>query len=300
MEETQARHRKEQKELQARITSKKKNATKKTRKGVNDECERLEHELREKHQTEIAALAVGTSEDVPAMSNLDINDSEIQPESNLNDGVAAEIKDQQTEAADSGKQQDGNSKTQTLAAEKGKKPNRQKQRMQRKAAELEAQILDAEKEAASMPDQRKQEMEGMKKQMENHGLIESMIRPDGHCLYSACAYTIAQDTCRNYKDVRIATAQFIDAHPDDFAPFMEEPLDSYTNKIKNTAEWGGHLELQAIAKAFSVAINVLQADGHIEQIQPETKPGKSIWLAYYKHSFGLGEHYNALTKSSES
>ncbi|KAJ2980813.1 hypothetical protein NUW58_g6844 [Xylaria curta] len=52
----QARHRKEQRDLQSRITSKKKNATKKTRKGVNEECAALERDLKERQGQEIAAL----------------------------------------------------------------------------------------------------------------------------------------------------------------------------------------------------------------------------------------------------
>ncbi|KAK0246607.1 OTU protein, partial [Friedmanniomyces endolithicus] len=57
MEDLQARHRKEQRDLQSRVTQKKKRASKKTRKGVNDECEKLEAELKEKHAAEIALLS---------------------------------------------------------------------------------------------------------------------------------------------------------------------------------------------------------------------------------------------------
>src|SRR5215468_11083523 len=56
MEELLAKHRKEQRELQARMTQKRKSATKKTRKGVNDECEALERELNEQQQAEMASL----------------------------------------------------------------------------------------------------------------------------------------------------------------------------------------------------------------------------------------------------
>jgi len=69
-------------------------------------------------------------------------------------------------------------------------------------------------------------------------------------------------------------------------------------KIKDTAEWGGQLELQAIARAFAVQVNVLQADGRVEKIESETgSKDDPVWLAYYRHSFGLGAHYNALKKA---
>ena len=56
MEELQTRHKKEQRDLQSRVTQKKKQASKKTRKGVNDECDRLEAELKERQASELAAL----------------------------------------------------------------------------------------------------------------------------------------------------------------------------------------------------------------------------------------------------
>lgn len=289
MEELLARHRKEQKELQGKITSKKKNATKKTRKGVNDECERLERELEEKQAAEIAALAPSTLEGETAKLHLSDDDDEEGTAGNQEERAvqAADQHAQITQANDAG-----------VHPARGKKPNRQKARLARRAAEQEAQMEAAAQEAATMPDQRQQEMTAMKQQMENRGLTETLIRPDGHCLYSACAHTIPSELGKDYKSVRAVAADYISAHPDDFAPFMDEPIESYTHKIKDTAEWGGHLELQAIAKAFNVAINVLHATGQVDRVTPEQSADEEIWLAYYQHSFGLGEHYNALRKAA--
>jgi len=109
-----------------------------------------------------------------------------------------------------------------------------------------------------------------------------------------------------YRQVRHAAAEFMTQHPDDFSAFMEEPFGSYIAKIRDTAEWGGQLELQAIARSYNIDINVLQADGRVEKITSSasgldgngdvSKEENAIWLAYYRHSFGLGEHYNALKK----
>ena len=67
MEELQARHRKEQRDLQSQIAQKKKSASKKTRKGVNDECARLERELADRQELEVAELAGGTNGLLPAV-----------------------------------------------------------------------------------------------------------------------------------------------------------------------------------------------------------------------------------------
>jgi OTU domain-containing protein 6 len=147
-------------------------------------------------------------------------------------------------------------------------------------------------------------------------LAEKEIRADGHCLYSAIADQLQQleiplgaapsstpdvaATLEPYRVVRHAAAEYIEAHPNDFTPFLEEPLDYYIYKIKNTGEWGGQLELMALAKKYNVAISVLQGDGRVEEINPDTSDAekdKQLWLAYYRHGFGLGEHYNSLRKA---
>jgi len=293
MEDLLARHRKEQKELQAKITSKKKNTTKKTRKGVNDECERWEQELKERQQAELQALAPANLEDGTSKLDLNGENDEAETEDNPRTVKTGTVRDT-PDTKDSGQE------TRNLATSQSKpmKQNRQKARLARRTAEQEAQMEAAAQEAADMPDQRQQELSAMKAHMQSHGLTETLIRPDGHCLYSACASAISMGKAQDYKAIRLAAADFMTTHPDDFAPFMEEPIETYTHKIKDTAEWGGHLELQAIAKAFNVNINVLQSSGHIERLQPDQASDKEIWLAYYKHSFGLGEHYNALKKAS--
>ncbi|RMZ82285.1 hypothetical protein DV738_g1877, partial [Chaetothyriales sp. CBS 135597] len=265
MEELVARHKKEQRELQGRITQKKKNATKKTRKGVNDECERLERELKERQQAEINALA---------------------PPPDLEAEVEDSVVEEEKEA-----------------------------RLLRRTAEQEAQAAAAEEEAANLPNLREQETSAMAREMAKRGLTETFIQPDGHCLYAACAHGM-DPTIRSragppspssqppYQDVRLAVADFIANHADDFAPFLEEPVESYVKKIRDTAEWGGHLELQAIARSYNVRISILQADGRVQTFESDHQGGgdklDEIWLAYYRHSFGLGEHYNALSKSDKT
>ena len=292
MEELQARHRKELKDLLGKITSKKKNATKKTRKGVNDECDRLEAELKERQQNEVEALAPATlEEDISNLGGDDTGTGASKPDK-FDDVEITSVKAEIGTIVTPRNGLAANDQTNS------KKPNRQKARLARRAAEQEAQVEAAAKEAANMPNQRQQELAAMKEQMKKRGLVEIMIRPDGHCLYSACAHTLPSATAKDYKDIRVAAADYMSAHPDEFSPFMVEPMNTYTEKIKNTAEWGGHLELQAIAKAFKINVHVLQASGQVEDIQPDAPSDEELWLAYYRHSFGLGEHYNALKRAA--
>ncbi|KAF3491753.1 uncharacterized protein GIQ15_01270 [Arthroderma uncinatum] len=315
MEELQARHRKEQKELQARITQKKKSATKKTRKGVNDECESLQRQLLDKQQGEISRLnGEVDAGDVEAMNQM--NDLSI--EENNHDEKKGEIHVNEKTIYSVPMMNNSSTHETTSASEGGpgpKRGNRQKARLARRAAEREAEINNAADEAANQTDYRANERKAMDEAFASLKLKERDIAADGHCLYSAVAWQLAEnglnlhpeqgelmsaDSVKNdgYKLVRATTADFILANADDFAPFLEEPIQEYVRKIRSTAEWGGQLELQAIARAYKVRINVIQGEGRIEKFQSDGEGDesqtKNIWLAYYKHTYGLGEHYNAL------
>ncbi len=299
MEELQTKHRKEQRDLQARFTQKKKNSTKKTRKGVNDECDRLQRDLQVRQQAEVDALSGPLQHGQLDPLNSEEEEKEEKTESPLKPTGNANGKSDNLSLSD---------EVSPTLQQASKKPNRQKARLARRAAEQEAQAVQAAQEAVGLPDLRMQEIENMRKHFDKLGLMETSIRPDGHCMYSAIAMLlpsimsdedkVESDDMLPYQVVRARTAQFISQHADDFDPFLEEPIEQYTNKIKHTAEWGGQLELQAIARAYGIDINVLQADGRVEKIgsgrQSETD---AIWLTYYRHSFGLGEHYNALKKA---
>ena len=288
MDELQRKHRSEQRDLQARITQKKKNATKKTRKGINDECTELERQLKDRQESELAAASgeIRTNDDLSSIQEAEGVTSDINLiEKDLHNVISMEQPETQHQP--------------------GKKPNRQKARLARRAAEQEATAVQAAEEAANLPDRRAEERKIMEEELKARGLVEMEVRSDGHCLYAAIADQLQQHGIKpgqggmaDYKVVRSEAATFIEKHSDEFTPFLEEPLEQYVTKIKDTGEWGGHLEILALAKAYSLNINVLQGNRQVERIESqEDQPGKEIWLAYYHHSFGLGEHYNSLRKA---
>lgn len=308
MEALQSKHRQEQKDLQFRIMQKKKSATKKTRKGINDECESLERELKEKHALEISVLQVESGQISPPRGP--------DQSAYLTNEYDAEKSISKVELSMSSI---SISTGPTPSSGPTKKPKRQKARLARRAAEQEAAATQVAKEVAGLPNLRDQEREAMRGNYMQRNLKENEIRPDGHCLYSAMADQLVdagidlktntetasnncQETSRavpGYEIIRQVAASYIFHHPDDFVPFLEQPLEEYTRSIKDTAEWGGHLELMALAQAYRVTINVLQGDGKVEKIECEKESSdKQLWLAYYRHSFGLGEHYNSLRRAS--
>lgn len=302
MEELQKKHRQELRDLQSRITQRKKSATKKTRKGVNDECAVLERQLKENHETELSNLA-GKSANVGAdhkeVESDDTNQPQQESAKRLDESVVSLTLSNES-----------------MNGEAAKKPSRQKARLARRAAEKDAAAAQAATEAEDLPNLRAKEREGMQGHYTSKGLEEQEIRSDGHCLYAAVADQLVdagiglQPRVRipgldsdglidkpSYKTTRRVTASYIAANPDDFAPFLEESLDDYVRTILETGEWGGHLELMALAKAYDVKIHVLQGTGQVDTIESGPQSEKDLWLAYYRHSFGLGEHYNSLRKS---
>lgn len=293
LEQMQTRHRRELKDLQGRITGKKKNATKKTRKGVNDECAEMERQLRDKQAAEIAAL----------------NPSESKNEENEDDTASeAGDKPEEDKLAEETQKLSVSEPVEQQQQQPGKKRNRQKERMARRAAEQEAEAQRAEEEASNMTNYRAKESEYMKTTFEKHGLVEKDIAPDGHCLFSAVADQLGQNDIPlsdgatqepAYKTVRRVASHYMLEHGDDFAPFLEEDLEGYARKMRDTAEWGGQLELMALARQYKAEIRVVQ-DGRMERIGEEegAESGKTLWLAYYRHGYGLGEHYNSLRKAS--
>ncbi|TGJ85174.1 hypothetical protein E0Z10_g3600 [Xylaria hypoxylon] len=348
LEAIQARHRKEQRDLQSRITSKKKNATKKTRKGVNEECTALEQDLKERQELELAApngdrdVDEQLGEEGEEPNGVGQNTAGNGTATDTN-GITDRLKDttissdthtptQYSQPPSKIQTQPSSEPTVQIQAQSegqgGKKRNRQKDRLARRAAEREEAADAAEQEAWGMTDHRGLERSSLERTFSTHGLIEHEIRPDGHCLFSAVADQLAQrkipilpssgngtihkvtgegeGKAPPYRVVRRVATDYMDSHPDDFVPFLEEPLESYVPKIRDTAEWGGQLELLALASAYQVEIKVVQ-NGRTETIQPsgghgqreaEKKGDMTIWLAYYRHGYGLGEHYNSLRKKS--
>lgn len=287
MEELFSRHRKEIRDLTSRITQKKKLATKKSRKGVNIECEALERDLKEQHVREISEFTDPGS----TMDGSDHGGNEVQDTEAISETTP--IEPDKTTVTN----------TDVVTPTVIKKPSRQKARLARRTAEIAALSAAAEAEAAALPDRRSLEIAAMQVRLSSLSLTEHAITPDGHCLYSAFADQVLHSTSLtpsvdtlDYRLARRKCAEYMVSHRTDFEPFLEEAFEEHVRKVEKTAEWGGQTEVLALAKAFGVVANVVQAEGRgIERMNDEGAE-EEVWLGYYRHSFGLGEHYNSLRK----
>jgi OTU domain-containing protein 6 len=326
LEALQQKHRKEQRDLISRTTQKKKQASKKTRKGVNDECERLERELRDRQAEELLELT-GAGPGAAADDEVQEDSADEGEEATQGNGAV----DVEISRLSINGRADGSASPPPAAREPtssstagapGKKKNRQKERLARRRAEQDAAVAQAEEEARAAPDPRALEQQRFEPLLAARNLALHPIRADGHCLYAAVADQLATRRLSleprvplsplpeghgapPYKKTRYAAAGWIEAHREDFEPFMEDGLGEHVRRIRETGEWGGHLELMALARGYGVSICVLHGDGRVDRIEPEAEGGEGkgegeaeaeIWLGYYRHSHGLGEHYNSLRK----
>ena len=255
--------------------------------------------------------------------------TEIHPE------AATEAAADNNENDDDGDDDDEEAKGLSAKERKQLKARRKKERQKEREAERQAEL---ERETANAgPSMRQVELEQMQAVLTPLDLKIGEVDADGHCLYRA----VAAQTGRSYNEMRelyIASqllsisapnsstnlhhsvfsamplsgrlcADALIANQDDFAPFCEytddiASFDQYVERVRNSAEWGGHLELRALGQALDRPIQVysLQSGSKPLSINDERNDEKKkpIRLSYHLHYYALGEHYNQVLEKGSS
>ncbi|KAK9447739.1 uncharacterized protein V1518DRAFT_420284 [Limtongia smithiae] len=305
LDELLARHRKEQRDLVAATTSLRKSATKgekRKKKQVLEKCETMERELATRHAEELRALENGGgSEDQEG-------DGGAQPKENggeESEEAAAERLLAQL-LLDVGTSESAAAPAPQPAPQEAasgpRKKNRQRERAARKKAEIERVVAQAELEAETQPDLRAIERDNIKTLADRQGFVEFDITPDGHCLFASLADQLRarHGVTTTVADLRARAAAHMRGDPSTFAPFLfdEETLttrelEPYCTAIESTALWGGDMEILALAREYDCPVNIVMS-GRAKLTLNETGTKEPLWIAFYRHSYGLGEHYNSL------
>lgn len=269
-----ARHKKQRKELQAKIQALKKTAgkgDKKKKKEVQEEIVRLESDL-DKQQAEELANAEKSKE-----TNNKPEDNNENNEEDANEGD-----DQQpTRISKAQKRRD-------------KKATEEKQR--------QAEYLAQEELNKTGP--RALETNAIKKILSQRKLQLHPIKSDGNCLYNAIRNQLCE-TGRKALDVdtlRNLTADYILEHKDAYIFYMtnadtgdcmdDDEFRKYCSTLRSTPAWGGQIEISALSKILEAPIEVIQASGP-PTIQGEDEfSAPNLVITYHRHMYSLGEHYN--------
>lgn len=271
-EQLMRRHRKEKKELQAKIQGMK-NAVpkndKKRRKQLTEDVAKLEREMEQKHRGELEQL------------KLTFKDSKI-------DSAAVNISNL------------------VLDSQPPRISKAQKRREKKAALEKEREERIAEAEIENLSGARHLENEKLAQILAARELEIKHIPSDGHCMYGALEDQLREQDCAlTVATLRRQTAEYMQSHSDDFLPFLTNPntgdmytpeeFGKYCDDIVNTAAWGGQLELRALSHILKTPIEILQADAP-PIIVGEEYPRNPLVLVYMRHAYGLGEHYNSVTR----
>lgn len=184
----------------------------------------------------------------------------------------------------------------------------QKRREKKAALEKEREERIAEAEIENLSGARHLESEKLAQILAARELEIKHIPSDGHCMYGALEDQLReQDSALTVATLRRQTAEYMQSHSDDFLPFLTNPntgdmytpeeFGKYCDDIVNTAAWGGQLELRALSHILKTPIEILQADAP-PIIVGEEYPRNPLVLVYMRHAYGLGEHYNSVTRKS--
>lgn len=120
--------------------------------------------------------------------------------------------------------------------------------------------------------------------------------------------------------LRLAAVQFIGRHGEDFAAFLTNTagdgvgVQAYCADMGDLSKgrWGGQPELLALARLLRVKLTVVQVDD-VKRCTPSRPPklhtmtmgedtaragAPTLCLAYHRHYYALGEHYNSVRRGS--
>ncbi|XP_071484727.1 deubiquitinase OTUD6B-like [Diadema antillarum] len=289
LEFIEQKHRKEKKELQAKIQGIKKavpKGDKKRKREATEEIARLEAELEQRHQTELAAHHAESGAETGAENNQSQNENPEDLLERLDISDTAEEKPQKISKAQK---------------RRNKKAQEEKERADR--------IAEAEKDNVNSA--RNKETKQFAAIMTEKNMRIKQIPSDGHCLYNAVVHQLLiqgiEETMLNLRQrvsdhMRANLEEFLCflTKPDTGDVFTPEEYEKYCDDIAHTAAWGGHHEMKAIAELYKKPIQVWQAEGPALTIGEQFDAEEPIMLSYHRHEFGLGEHYNSVVKKETS
>lgn len=291
LEDIGARHRRERKELQAKLQAMKKNAPKNNknkRKEFLEEMARLEGELEQRHKKEMqAAEAKDSPEETEVKAPAE------KPEVPVPNKEEHEEKEEDEE------------EEQLPSNQRVSKAQKRRDKKAKEAREREAEIKSELQNAANQPTPKLIELQQITAKLSQRQLSLHNIASDGDCLYQSIRHQLLVNALPGHsvQELREETANYVRAHKDSLICYMVHPetgellndqqFEKYCQDIAKTHAWGGHIELKAISSLLRVPIEVIQAEGAPTLLGQEEFGGSPLVICYHRHIYQLGAHYNS-------
>ncbi|KAF1332479.1 Otu ovarian tumor-like cysteine protease, partial [Globisporangium splendens] len=270
---------KQRHKLELRAFQKKAKKDKLSKKDTEMQIQQMESDLKQKHEEELASLQ--TSDD----------------EGEAAEGAKAEAP---AEAPPAPAKPQGPTKAQ-----------RRREKLRKQEQERNERIEEENKNTVS---ERQIEADIILSKLKPHNLVIKDIPSDGHCMYHAVADQMKQHNIPysgsepTFKHLRRITGEYMRARPDDYLPFLaldessgkssQELFEEYCDRVIDTSDWGGQLELRALACALQAPIQVFSAESNVISMGDEfADQSMSLQLTYHLHYYTLGEHFNSVMPS---
>ena len=96
-------------------------------------------------------------------------------------------------------------------------------------------------------------------------------------------------------------ADHMSSNSGDYIPFLSEEdgdFESYVERVRSSAEWGGELELRAISECTGRKIKVYNSTSTPRVIGESYGDETEMKVSYHRHYYDLGEHYNVVAEGS--
>eukprot|EP00123_Amoebidium_parasiticum_P020302 comp47032_c0_seq1/m.47590 comp47032_c0_seq1/g.47590 ORF comp47032_c0_seq1/g.47590 comp47032_c0_seq1/m.47590 type:complete len:328 (-) comp47032_c0_seq1:613-1596(-) len=317
--DVELRHKTEKKLLQAQIMQLKKavpKGDKKKKKEIDQQIAKLQTDLAHRQKAELELMAQGRD-----LSELDQylaemaskmalaeaqNKTDTQPaesQENLAENSGSTQKENGVEGEDEETHGEG-------SEEKAHKKSKAQKRREKKELEESARRAAVLEECKGKVSNKSVEDSAFNMLLRAQGLAVHQIPADGHCLYAAMAHQLQYRSrlplgkIEDVKSLRHIAASHIRRHRDEYLPYMvndqgdmlsPDEFKTYCHKLETTNDWGGQLELRALAEALGEHIVVLQSNASPLPFGPPTPAGNEpLRLSYHRHTYGLGEHYNSV------
>ncbi|KJE89131.1 hypothetical protein CAOG_00665 [Capsaspora owczarzaki ATCC 30864] len=161
------------------------------------------------------------------------------------------------------------------------------------AGSIEAAATAASSTVPALTPQQLQQLRDaeMDEHLSTIGLRRRQILKDGNCLFRVVAEAVYLSQAEHLR-IRQECVAHVVANAEQFEPFLEQPLDHYAFQMRKSKEWGGHVELVAMAQRFKIDFQILQSP---------TLPAEFIRCASDSEApvcvrlcFCNGNHYDAL------
>ena len=182
-------------------------------------------------------------------------------------------------------------------------------KLRKKQAKLEKELAREEeiaRQMANAPNPRQIEIDAIMELYLNQEQMEiEEVKADGNCLYRAIArqMEILGLGDYDYEKVRVLCSEEMMKNRDDYEPFADlhemnvSSFEEYVEKVRSSNEWGGHLELRALAHGLKKVIKVYSTEGPLEiKSEGVNENDGTLTLSFHRNYYALGEHYNSVIK----